>query len=250
MINGIAKFLVLGQTVLSLLFMTWAAMVYFQFTDYGWKEPYKVWETKDTGYRVAGLLDKRTAILHEMYRQKDRALPGIKPALETLRDTMRYFPKNHQFYVAEFDKLQSSQEPIAPQQLTWKDGQIVLETPVKGKPLMKTPVAGVDKSTKMTALERDKILEEIAALAPEIAKLVQEANAITVQLNGTKDDKLNSVDIGLYEILENETTLQNKIRDEKEYIRPKFVDAQRRVESFRDRLTTMERALEPVNLPK
>jgi len=250
MMNGIGKFLVLCLTVLSVLFMTWAAMVYFQYTDYGWKEPLKIWETKDAGYRVAGLLDKRTAILHEMYRQKERALPAVKPALETLTASMRSFPKNHQFYVAELEKLQSSQEAVAPKQLTWKDGQIVLETPVIGKPLMKAAVAGVDKSTKSTASERDKILQEIEAILPEIAKLVQEKEAITIQLNGTKDDNKNTVDIGLYEILENESDLQNKIRDEKEYITPKFVDAQRRALSFRDRMSSMKRTLTPLDAPK
>ena len=44
-----------------------------QFNDYGWKEPYKIWETKDSGTRVGSMLDKRTAVLHELYRQKDRA---------------------------------------------------------------------------------------------------------------------------------------------------------------------------------
>src|SRR5262249_47983998 len=100
--------------------------------------------------------------------------------------------------------------------------------------------------TKATASERDKILQEIEAITPEIKKLVDEANAITVQLNGEKSTN----DIGLYEILENETTLQNKIRDEKEYITPKFVDAQRRVEMFRERMGNMERTLAPVSLPK
>jgi hypothetical protein len=246
MMNGIGKFLVLCQTVLSVLFMTWAAMVYFQYTDYGWKEPLKIWETKDSGYRVAGLLDKRTAILYEMYRQKERALPAIKPALETLNASMRSFPKNHQFYVSELEKLQSSQEAIAPKQLTWKDGQIVLEAPVIGKPAMKAAVAGVEKSTKSTKSELEKILQDIEAIIPEIAKLVQEKDAITIQLNGTKDDNKNTVDIGLYEILENESTLQNKIRDEKEYITPKYVEAQGRVERFRERLASMKRTLAPV----
>jgi hypothetical protein len=252
MINAIAKFLVLGQTTLSVLFLGWSLMVYLQFNDYGWKEPYKVWETKDSGYRIASVLDRRTAVLHEMYRQKDRALPGVKPALETLRETMAFFPKNHQFYVAELERISTSDEPIKPNQLTWKDGQLVLDSPGKttGKPLMKTPVAGIDKSTRATRIERDKILDEIKALTPVVAKLTQEVDAITIQLFGTKDDKNNSQEIGLYEILENESIFQNKLREEKDYLTPKYQNALREVESFRDRMAIIRRTLTPVNRPK
>ena len=47
------------MTACSLVFMAWTLMIYLQFNDFGWKEPKKVWETKDSGYRVASMLDKR-----------------------------------------------------------------------------------------------------------------------------------------------------------------------------------------------
>jgi hypothetical protein len=242
MMNRIGKILVIGQTALSLMFMAWAFMVYFQYTDYGWKEPRKIWETKDSGYRIASQIDKRTATLHELYRQRDRALPSVKPALIHLKASMEAFPKNHQFYIAELEKIRVSDEPISPKQLTWKDGRLVLEQPVLGKPAMKAPVAGIEKSTKTTTIERDKILEDIKAITPEITKLIEDARAITIQLDGDKDTQ----DIGLYEILENETTFQSKIREEKEYIMPLRADALRRVETFRDLMNGMKRTLTSV----
>lgn len=249
MMNRFGKILVLGHTALSLLFMTWAVMVYLQFNDYGWKDPFKVWETKDSGYRIASKLDKRTAILHELLRAKDRSQPAIKPAIDTLSETMEFFPKNHQFYVAELEKVRSSEEPINPSQLTWKDGDLVLDVPL-GKPVMKVPVGGIDKSTKVVSRELQAILANIEKITPEIAALVKDADEITIQLYGTKDDNNVSVDIGLYEILDNETILQDKIRQELEYITPRYVDAQRRADAFRDRMAGMKRTVQPVNLKK
>jgi hypothetical protein len=247
MMNRIAKLLVVIQTGFSLLFLTWAGMVYFQFNDFGWKEPHKIWETKDSGFRVASVLDRRTAILYEMYRQKDRALPGVKPALETLTRTMTFFPKNHQFYMTELDKLRHGDGKIAPQQLTWKDGQLVLDNELK--PTMKNAVPGIEKSTKQTGIEREGYHAQIEAILPEIDKLVKDTDAITIQLYGTRDDKGNTLDIGLYEILENEATQQSKIREERLYITPLYADALRRVETFRDRLAGARRTL-TTNLPK
>ena len=233
---------------------TWAVMIYLQFNDYGWKEPYKIWETKDSGTRVASMLDKRTAVLYELYRQKDRAVPGIKPAIDTLTKTMEFFPKNHQFYVAELEKVRSADGPIAPKQLVWKNGSLVLETANEplGKPVMKAPVAGIVKSTKATNLELAKILADIEKITPEIAELVKNTDDVTLQLyGGNKDAKnMDTVDIGLYEVLENETKLQDKIAAEKKYLTPIYVDTLRRYETFLDRLGTMRRTATPVNLQK
>ena len=71
----------------------------------------------------------------------------------------------------------------------------------------------------------------------------------SIQLNGTKDDKNNTVDIGLYEILK-QIDLAKQNPGRKEYIMPKYVDAGRSSLSFRDRMSSMKRTLTPVNEPK
>jgi hypothetical protein len=252
MMNRIGKSLVLVMMACSIVFMTWTVMVYLQFNDFGWKEPKKVWTSKDAGYRVASMLDKRTAVLHELLRQKDRALPGVEPAIKTLNETMSFFPKNHQFYLEELEKVRNSDGEIAPQKLTWEKGELVLDTPGKnlGKPVMKGAVEGIKLSTKKTREELDGILAQIEKITPEIADLTKNTDAITIQLFGTKDDKGNSADIGLYEVLENENTHQEKIRQEIEYITPKYVDAQRRVDSYRDRRASMMKTVTPVKREK
>src|SRR3954464_10472283 len=100
MLNRIGKGLVLMHAAFSLVLMAWAANLWLQMNDFGWKEPQKIWETKDAGRRIPSDLDKRVAGLHELYRARERALPAIKPALDSLQETMGRFPKNHLFFAA------------------------------------------------------------------------------------------------------------------------------------------------------
>lgn len=241
--NGFGKSLVLAQTTLSLIFLTWACMVFFQFADFGWKEPLKIWDTKDSGKRVASKLDKETAALNSLAAQRAKAEPGMRPAIDVLVKTMEFFPKNRQFYVAALEEIRFSDAPIALKKITYKDGSAVLDVPKTGKPIMKDPIPDVTMSTKAYLKERDAIYDKIKALTPQIKDLVAQADDITIQLFGTKDDKGNSVDIGLYEVLDKENENQDKIREEKDYITPRYVDAQRRADAFRDRYGGMLKSL-------
>ena len=246
MFNRIGKNLVLVHTTFSLLALGYALAVYLKFTDLGWKEPFKVWETKDSGYRIPSDLDKRTAALYDLYRTRERATPGIQPPLDVLAETMDRFPKNHLFYVDELNKLQKSTDPIQPKALKWDKGNLVLDTPGKsiGKPVLEAPIPGIDKSLTTVQQELKKIQGDVETITPEIHKLVEQADAITIELYGTKDDKGNTDVIGLYEILEKEREHQDKIAAEKEYITPVYVDAERRLQGFLDRYKSMERSLQ------
>jgi len=227
--------------------MTWAVMIFMQFKDFGWKEPFKVWETKDGGYRVASELDKRVAALHELYRARDRHAPAIRPALEALADTMERYPQNHLYYAKELEKVRSSPDAIQPKGIKWSKDGIVLDTPGKviGKAVLDQPIEGIDKSLKVYREELKKVQGEIDKVSPEISKVVKQADEITIQLYGTKDEKTNeSIDIGLYEVLELERVLQDKLAAEKEYLTPVYVDAQRRVEGYRDRYQSMKKTLD------
>src|SRR5690349_11073792 len=105
--NIIGRSLILIYTTCAVLVMGWALITFLRLDDYGWLEPLKVWDSKDTGYRVASDLDKKTAALQEQYRMRERSLPAIQPSLDALAESMDRFPKNHLFYVAELEKLRS-----------------------------------------------------------------------------------------------------------------------------------------------
>ena len=245
MMNQIGKGLVLLNVGLCVVLMVWATFIYLQFDDTGWKEPMKVWETKDTGYRVPSKLDKRIVALHQLYRDKERDLPGIKPAIDALRDAMERFPKNHLFYAATLEEIRNKDGDIAPKALTWENGELALEAKNKqGKPAMTAPITGIDKSIKTYNQQLKDILKEISDIMPVNRDLSEKCDAITAQLLGTKE-KGATVNIGLYEILENEKTHQDKIAAEKDQVIPLYVDAQRRVEGYQDRRRGMERTLVP-----
>jgi hypothetical protein len=246
MFNTIARFLILVYTALSIMVLGWALATFLKLDDYGWIEPLKVWETKDTGTRVASDLDKRTMALIDQMRTRERSLPAIQPALDTLTETMDRFPKNHLFYVAELEKLKSASEPIEPKAIKWVKGEIVTDTPGKaiGRPVLEGDIPDVKKSLKTAMEDKKKVDDDIEKLTPEIEALVKQVDAVTISLYGTKDDKGVTDVIGLYEVLDKEKEHQDKITAEKEYITPIYVDAERRLEGFLDRLRSMQRTLQ------
>ena len=248
MFNLIARLLVLVYTAASVLVLGWALATFLKLDDYGWIEPLKVWETKDTGYRVASHLDKATAALYDQMRTRERSLPAIEPALTTLNETMDRFPKNHLFYMAELDKLRNAEGAIDPKAIKWDKGAIVTDTPGKaiGRPVLEGDIPDVKKSLKAALEEQKKVNDDIEKITPENKELVRQVDEVTISLFGSKDDKGKSVDIGLYEVLEKEKEHQDKISAEKVDITPIYTDAERRLESFLDRLRSMQRTLDSI----
>jgi hypothetical protein len=248
MFNVIARALVLVYTTASVLVLGWALATFLKLDDYGWIEPHKVWDGKDTGYRVASQLDKRTAALFDAMRTRERSVLAIEPALATLNETMDRFPKNHLFYLGELDKLRNAEGAIDPKAIKWDKGKIVTDTPGKaiGRPVLEGDIPEVKKSLKTALEEKKKVDEDIAKIGPENKELQKQIDDVTITLYGTKDDKGMSVDIGLYEVLEKEKGHQDKIEAEKVDITPVYVDAERRLETFLDRLRSMQRTLEAI----
>jgi hypothetical protein len=246
MFNTIARFLILVYTACSILVLGWALATFLRLDDYGWIEPLKVWESKDAGYRVASDLDKRTAALIDQMRTRERSLPAIQPALDGLTETMDRFPKNHLFYVAELEKLKSSTDPIDPKAIKRDKGDIVTDTPGKtiGRPVLEGDIPDVKKSLKTAMEDKKKVDEDVEKITPEIAALVKQVDEVTISIYGTKDDKGNTDVIGLNEVLDKEKEHQDKITAEKEYITPIYVDAERRLEGFLDRLRSMQKTLQ------
>src|SRR5690349_3872250 len=105
--NRIGKGLVLANTAASIVALSWAAGVYFQFTDWGWKEP-----RSELGLRIPSEYDKRTAAFKEAVKARDTAVPALQPAWASLRAAEEPFPQNHLFYKQELARLRSATDPI------------------------------------------------------------------------------------------------------------------------------------------
>lgn len=151
MVNKLGKALVLAQVALSVLAMTWAAGIFLQFTDWGWREP-----RKELDVRVASEYDKRAAALKETLKARDLALVRVKPAQDALRDAQQRFPANHLYYVQELARLRASTGAVDLMAILYKDGFPQLDTPNNtGKPLLEKAPDGVVGKLLRTAAPAD-----------------------------------------------------------------------------------------------
>ncbi len=157
MMNRIGKTLVLLNTAVSIVALSWAVGLFFQFTDWGWKEA----RLKE-GLRIPSEYDKRTAAFKEGVKARDIALAGLVPARSALRDAQDHFAENHLFYVADLTRLRSSSEPIEAKYID-ETGKVALDTPGKnvGKPVLKDKVPGIAKSYDSYLADLNKVNEDI-----------------------------------------------------------------------------------------
>ena len=224
--NRIGKALVLVHTAVSIVALSWAVGLFFQFTDWGWKEPRSV-----QGLRIPSEYDKRTAAFKEGVHGRDLALVGLEQARLNLRDAKEHFAQNHLFYKQELARLGSSPDPIEVKYIA-RAGKIVLDTPGKtiGKPVLKDKVEGITKSYDSYLADLKKINEEIDQAVKELSDWIAKTKGITFILNG-KDDlgKEQKNTVGIYALLEREKQAQDQAQLEKEYILP--IRAQRRQEA-------------------
>src|SRR5204862_250378 len=94
--------LVFVHTALSLLVLTAAAGIYFQFIDWGWKEA-----RKQVDVRIASEYDKRLAAYNQVALAANLAKSNLPPAQAALAAAQKSFADNHLFYVSELQRLRS-----------------------------------------------------------------------------------------------------------------------------------------------
>jgi hypothetical protein len=229
--NRIGKTLVLINTAASFVALAWALGLYFQFTDWGWKEP-----RSEFGLRVPSEFDKRSAAFKEAVKARDLALPALATGWKGLREAQERFPQNHLYYKQELARLQSATEPIEIKTISRKDGTLVLDTGAKpiGKPALGDKLEGLTKSYDGYLTELKEINEKIDAEVKEVGKWVAKAQEITNALGGKT---------GIYDLLETEKKAQDQARFEKEYLQPIWASARNQAEVLSDRRDSLENAL-------
>jgi hypothetical protein len=241
MMNRIGKVLVLVNTAVSIVALSWAVGVFFRFTDWGWKEA----RLKE-GWRIPSEYDKRTAAFKEGVKARDIALSGLVRARAAWRDAEDHFADNHLFYVADLTRLQSSQDPIEAKYID-ETGKIVLDTPGKsiGKPVLKEKVAGIAKSYDSYLRDLKKINEDIDKEVKEIMGWTAKEREVTFILNG-KDDlgKVQKNTVGIYSLLDAEKKAQDEARAEKEYLQPIWARARQEAELLVERRAGLQETLE------
>lgn len=215
LMNNLGKGLVLAHTAVSIVALAWAAGVYFQFTDWGWKEP-----RAELGLRVPSEYDKRVATFREAAKAVASALPAVRPAQTSLREAAERFAQNHVYYEQELARLHGSSEPVEVRQVK---RPIKLDTPDKviGRPVFEEKIEGITKSYDAYRADLTSINQDIDKELKQIREWIEKARAVTLTLTG-KDDQGKQVKgtVGIYGLLELEKKAQDAARLEKDYLQP------------------------------
>lgn len=237
--NHLGKGLVLVHLFLSLLVMTWAAALFLQFTDLGWKEP-----RKELDVRVPSEFDKRAAALRESYRVLAGNTPFLKKTQKTLAELEPFRAQNYLWYKQELARLQSDPNPIEVKEIKYDKGVLILDTAGKpyGRPELGPKIDGLEKSQATYDKELQKINKEIEDAIKETSEWLEKQKDVTEKLN-VKGEKGKVEKIGLYVLLENEKKAQDQARFEMEYLTPQWVSAKKEAEELLQRRQRLQKTL-------
>src|SRR5262245_36031841 len=159
-VNKVGKGLVLGFTAASMVALAWAIGVYFQFTDWGWKEP-----RKDIDMRIASEFDKRVAALNDATSALESVLPAATTAQTSLREAEDAFRANNLYYRSDLQNLRSGQKDLEIKSVTFKEGKLALEKgKATGRPVLGDKVGEISKSYKSYENEWKEKQVQIAKL--------------------------------------------------------------------------------------
>lgn len=241
MINYLGKTLVFLTLAGSLFALTWAAAIFFQKVDWGWKEP-----RKDLDQRVASELDKRIAAHAQALRAVARFKDEPARSHGELLTVRRAFPANHLFYVAELKRLRESpDDPLDVKGVQYSGGVIQLDAPVVGKPVLAEAVTGITKSREGYEAELASVQKAITKTNQAIEAWVAKEKELTLKLIGVRDDQGKVVKMGVYDLLEEEKRAQDQARYERdEYLEPRTVRARQEASQQRDRNRRMQGTLD------
>jgi hypothetical protein len=215
MMNRIGKGLVLAHVAISIVALAWAAGLFLQFTDWGWKEP-----RSELGLRVPSEYDKRTAAFRDAVKARDMAVSGLRPAWLALYRAEELFPKNHLFYKEELARLRGSPDPIKP----------------TGKAELDDKAQGIEKSYDSYLADLRKVNEEIDAEVKRIREWTDKSEEVALLLSAKGT--------GIYALLDGEKKAQDQALFEKEYLQPIWARALQEAELFRGRRQGLQETLD------
>jgi hypothetical protein len=245
MINFLGKSLVFIHTLISLLAMTWAAGLFLQFSDWGWKEPHQELD----GTKIASEFDKSSAALKQALRGRDLTVPFAAPAYKALIAVEERFPGQHLYYIEELEKLRGAPRPKKPALVEYKENIAVMTVKSPAGPLDKTgledKVEGLDKSLVAYRADLETVKEKNVEKEKEYEKVVEKSAEVTYQLTG-KDDtgKKTSGNIGLYDLLDAEYQFLTEARKERDELKPIWAETLNEADNYSRRREVLERSLD------
>jgi hypothetical protein len=233
MFNTIGKTLVLINLGLALLALAFAAGIFFQQVDFGWKEP-----RKNLDQRVPSEIDKRIAAVTEAYRGLEAVQPDLKPAQTRLRQAEDRFGPNHLFYVAAMKHVHSDKKAVKAPEVVVEGGKPKLDVAEIGTPTFGKPTPLIAKSYETYQQELKDLRTQIEKVEKQIQDLTAQEGKLTLRLIGTKEVP------GLYGLREVERKRLDQIKFEMEYIRPKVKETRLEADGFLERRADLQATLD------
>jgi hypothetical protein len=246
MINLVGKTLALTFVGLAIVLMIFAAAVYFNAVDIGWKQPARVYRETDARKpgdlgAVAGEFDKHDAAARKLVRMRYDSLVRLGNAQASFLEVEPYLGDNRLKGDAVLEKLYSAPESLVIRDLKFEDnGALVLEPGTNhqlGFPVLDPPIKEITKSYKSYLVDLDTVNKKLLQVLSETADVLHKEKDLTDRMIGEvdKDGKSSRengavVRPGWYYLLEVEAQAQIELKKEIEYIQPlwtkELIDAQ------------------------
>jgi hypothetical protein len=253
MINLIAKILVMVHTVLCVSGMAWAIMLVVQGRDFGKIEPYK---EDDTNPKLAVVYaseyDKSLAAANEAARTRNLTYTYVKPAIDSIRTTEKFFPENHLYYLAQRKRLvemrseaeKKNGKPFSVHR--FKNGGFDLDVPDLGKPVMEgKEIDMIKKPHKEYDVDYKNVVEDIATVEAEINKIEKDIALVITEIIGADEGGK----YGLYQLIDKEFKYQGQVKIEIDEIKPYWSKAVEQSRLFQFRRVDLEATLEKLKGP-
>jgi hypothetical protein len=247
-INLIGKTLAVIFVGLSIMLMTFAAALWFNAVDLGWKQPARVYhesESRKPGelVAVAGRFDKHEAAIRKLIRLKQDALLRLGNAQASYVEVEPYLGQNRLKGDAELARLETGpgdKIDIRDFKLDENTGALLTEPGTSrqlGFPLLETVVPNISAPYNSYLAKLREIDLSIDSVQNETTELIAKEKEKTDLLIGEVDKDGNSrrengavTKPGWYYLTEAEIQTQKQLQKELEYIQPlwvkELVDAQ------------------------
>jgi hypothetical protein len=246
MINHLGKGLALTFAGLAIMLMIFAAALYFNAVDLGWKQPARLYRESDSRKAgelgaIPGEFDKRDAAVRKLIRIKYEALVNLGNAQASFLEVEPYLGDNRLKGDALLAKLDNGAGTFVIRDWKFDDnGALALEPGTSrqlGFPVLETPLKEINKSFDGYLQDLDNVNKRLVQVLTQTADVLKKEKDLTDRMIGEvdKDGKPTRengavVKPGWYYLLEAEAQTQAELKKELAYIQPlwtkELVDAQ------------------------
>ena len=222
MTNFVGKLLVQLHLVISMLALGWAASLYFELVDWGWKSPRK---DLDQVHVIASEYDKRVVHQKEGYRLRDYSYSAVKDVWQKVREAERYYVANSLWYDQELTRLAVSDEKdLEVRELDFAGGRFKLETTESemGKPAyLEKKLGDISKSRALYLKDLKKIAKVTEEIEKDFAKWQDAQRQNTDKKISKFDANKRLIEPGLNDLRQMEVNAQGLIIEEMRYLEPR-----------------------------